>query len=510
MAVNRDTRVFCGSQDMNFEDLLALAWLLLPPGLPYWPKPWNTIDSDPAWRAMMALGSMVASRAIEVSTPDSRHPGILHTCPPQSIISHQVEQATSPLNSRLLSAVFPFKCTRPLAVILAEGAGLEATDPQDKVYALYNIDKQFTRKSLIWSMFIMARPKVDYTIPWEEVFIRTAEFLCTIDAETAINLTGRSQQGHDANMPSWVPDFRNLYLLETFSAHSDNWAADGRPSRARISLVKLPTSRPGTTRSFQDYSYVDEKGKKRAVVTKALSVTAILQDKIVYCSAQTSLPSDNSRPSLDEMTRKLATDLGFVNKNISQYFTGESGVDAYSGTIIVNTTSQSVLASAEYEREGFTGWRAWLASPNFPNDQPDYHRAVENIAQAKFFFTATSHGLLRLAPVLAREGDYVAILKGCRYSVALRKVGPEDGHYYEPLGQCYIHRMMRGRAWSLIQEFKSKYQPGSEDEIVPLDSGNTAPANEEFGGNAGVFPFNDKSAYRNIVRVLGEIRIALI
>ena len=64
---------------------------------------------------------------------------------------------------------------------------------------------------------------------------------------------------------------------------------------------------------------------------------------------------------------------------------------------------------------------------------------------------------LGLAPESVKEGDQICIVYGCSVPVVLRKIKyptPEDNdkHYYILIGECYIHGMMDGEAFRILQE----------------------------------------------------------
>lgn len=107
------------------------------------------------------------------------------------------------------------------------------------------------------------------------------------------------------------------------------------------------------------------------------------------------------------------------------------------------------------------------------------------------------------APNIADIGDYIAILSGFRHPVVLRKIGPKDQNYYELLGASYVHRMMRGRPWALIEEFRCKYKPGSEDKVPDDASLPPATGSRQNDEPCDTFPFNPKSDYSRVVRIFG-------
>lgn len=177
----------------------------------------------------------------------------------------------------------------------------------------------------------------------------------------------------------------------------------------------------------------------------------------------------------------------------------------------MNTTHDERFANPEYERQGFAEYRKWLDS-GIPDPDPVYANAVHNAGSMDDkTFSITSHGLIALTPKIAQLGDYVGILSGFRLPVVLRKVGPPEQRCYELLGACYLHRMMRGRVWSLIEEFKCKYRPGLEDETPenPPSTGSSVELPDSVEA-CETFPFNAKGDYARVVRILGSRRIVLV
>lgn len=51
-----------------------------------------------------------------------------------------------------------------------------------------------------------------------------------------------------------------------------------------------------------------------------------------------------------------------------------------------------------------------------------------------------------MGPADTRRGDIIAILFDCHVPVLLR----QNGLYYEFVGTCYVHGIMQGEAWTLL------------------------------------------------------------
>lgn len=90
----------------------------------------------------------------------------------------------------------------------------------------------------------------------------------------------------------------------------------------------------------------------------------------------------------------------------------------------------------------------------------EYLRRVQSVVWMRVLIRTTigdSHKNLGLAPQTVREGDLICIVYGCSVPVVLRKF-PIDQEsekcYYVLIGECYIHGMMDGEAFRILQELK--------------------------------------------------------
>ena len=381
-------------------------------------------------------------------------------------------------------------------------SGCEATNFRDKVYALYSICE----------LSAYQRPKIDCTVPWQIVFIRTAKWMYSSDfsrrtssfASTLVT-AGRYRQ-ESLDIPSWVPDFRSFYI-STFNIFRAYRAGGWDSKVPSFRFLILPRSAPESS-PLPAYSYIDEEERRQRIPNEGLELSMILQDMVVFASPHFHSDTTHLRRDAPLILRKIAVDLQDIENNLPKYFTGEEGRKAYAATMIANSTHQLTLASPDYKYDRFTELHAWLQD-GLPDPTPAYQAAVtRSDVFAKKRFCTTSHGLMCLAPAMVTTGDYVAIIQSCDIPVALRKTDPRQ-QYYELLGPVYVHRMMRGRASTLMDEFKCKYQPGSEDEVM-----NTTTSQESWdasmNGPYEVFPYNAKSDYRHIIRAIGKRRVVLV
>ena len=77
-------------------------------------------------------------------------------------------------------------------------------------------------------------------------------------------------------------------------------------------------------------------------------------------------------------------------------------------------------------------------------------RRVQEVIWMRRLFT-TLRSSLGLAPQESRKGDLICILYGCSVPVILRRhaANPSDIHYYEFIGECYVHDLMDGEALTI-------------------------------------------------------------
>ena len=80
-----------------------------------------------------------------------------------------------------------------------------------------------------------------------------------------------------------------------------------------------------------------------------------------------------------------------------------------------------------------------------------YLKRVQSVVWERSLILTQSQLIPGLAPSKAQEEDLVCILNGCSVPVILRKTGlrsdqNSSDHYYEFIGECYVHGMMDGEA----------------------------------------------------------------
>jgi hypothetical protein len=89
-----------------------------------------------------------------------------------------------------------------------------------------------------------------------------------------------------------------------------------------------------------------------------------------------------------------------------------------------------------------------------PKFVAEYLQRVQAIIWKRRMIITGQERLLGLAPEGVQDGDLICIIFGCSVPVALRKMvsdGMTGEHHYELVGDCYVHGMMDGEAFTMQQ-----------------------------------------------------------
>ena len=89
-----------------------------------------------------------------------------------------------------------------------------------------------------------------------------------------------------------------------------------------------------------------------------------------------------------------------------------------------------------------------------PEFVAEFLQRVQSIIWKRRMILTEQEQLLGLAPEAAQEGDLICIIFGCSVPVVLRKIVSDEmtgEHHYALLGDCYVHGMMDGEAFTMQQ-----------------------------------------------------------
>ncbi|KAI1372158.1 heterokaryon incompatibility protein-domain-containing protein [Hypoxylon crocopeplum] len=436
-ALCRQTRVICAEEEVGWDNIYALAWMLLPRSIGLYPD-WISDDMNRTLDNIFAIQSIQRRRR------------------------------------RLFADVYlpgkdlPFS---PLITYLAHSSRFGATDPRDKLFSL----QYFAEDASTWF-------EVDYGVPWQILYADVARRFLQQGILGFLKNAGRARQKPDGGiLPSWVPDFRDGNSRRSIITEHPRWMAGGTktematayPGKTVGSVHSLPKRHrrrldlPEEFKSFKD--------TRKALFQSYASVKCMMSDEIVYLADVLDNPFDI------EATRKiLRKDLAFIEELEHQtYLNNESATDAYKLTLILSSNHEQDLVDSEYVHDNWDDWTRWLEdSRRGRESMPIWQHSMEaSEALQGFRFAMTKHGYFCLVPRATQLHDVVGIFVGYVLGVVLRPWQPpstrvngietreetsnraEDAEYFELIGDSYIHGMMTNEARCIIEEFNCKHKP---------------------------------------------------
>lgn len=358
----------------------------------------------------------------------------------------------------------PREEAQDINAVVTQTRDLHCQDPRDKLYALVGVCEPLNRML-----------KVDYSAPARDVYTSFTRSQIEADGELHMMLTAGMRNladGEDLGLPSWVPDFRPTAAVDTRymgAAYLELFNADNNNGRDPF------------------YAFSDESGHS------ILQVEALLVETIVD-----RLPFDNE----DEVGRKRLTDTfcltadgEFSVPKLRQFFqvTVSENSGFYGHKADVDGTLKKRMERLVL---GFSGDLQRLHGPkpvftefleSFKSDGLDLaqgqsrssdldsdsngndvrHNELQYLQRTLLHKDShhstmfnTSSGHIGICPQITQHGDFVAIIRGCRVPVLLRK----QEHYFRLVGPAYVSDVMQGEAVSGVD--CSNTSPFTRVEIV--------------------------------------------
>jgi hypothetical protein len=346
--------------------------------------------------------------------------------------------------------------------ILAAAREKKATEPKDKIFALFGVMKDLG----------LDLPLPDYQKSLEEVYTEAA--IACIDYDKCLDILFEVPSDHRCSkLPSWVPDWSDI-----------GW----KTSDPRKALLRN-RFQAGRSGSSQEKFVLDQ---------RRLLVSGILVDSILDCGAPLELDNElnldflrigRGKSTVRELLGKIHPAFDVLRSWVSissryeKYPTNENVEVALRRTLLDGELAQNSLPISEgafdawhevmkdndvlatlaakaqaaasqstlapvvsdadrrAKMEQFpTEWQSFLALTTGPAS--GYHFAVFNNARQKCFFS-TANGYFGIAPSFVQQGDSIAVIEGFNVPVVLRKA--DEGYRF--VTYAYIHGIMFGEAW---------------------------------------------------------------
>ncbi|KAI5917519.1 heterokaryon incompatibility protein-domain-containing protein [Camillea tinctor] len=444
-ALCSNTKVICGPKIVDWDNILALAWIMEPRKTETWPdfiphSMNNTINN------IEAVKGIQKARRKYFQNIYGRTEGTLS-----------------------------------FEALVANSSRYGATDPRDRVYALWNV----TTDAEEWV-------SIDYRVPWEIVYADLAQRFLRNGGHLFLRNAGKSRHEPDTVLPSWVPDYRHSRWAETTIICHPLWRAGGhsinaltRLSCMRTAVQPLPKHHRKNLQITGDLR--DFKNPRKMLLQSYASIKCTMSDEIVYIGGFVYPETADFLSSIRDYVVMIRKDLDYIGTLKPQtYFNGESLQDVYKLTLILSSDQEQEIIGPDYIRDHWDDWVSWLerGAPDqggTGEQTPMLNHSFESSAAMKYFrFAITRHGYFCLVPRLAQLHDEVSILQDYDLGVVLRpwtpplrarkrdqgqnKAGNEvrqttPTKYFELIGDAYIHGMMSNEARCINDEFKCKYQP---------------------------------------------------
>lgn len=345
--------------------------------------------------------------------------------------------------------------------LLRKVMSLNATEACDKVYSILGLLGEEESREL--------NIVPDYIQSVEECYQKTSLLIMSQMKNLDILLTDRNFDS-TLDVPSWVTDWRNLPDPSPVSLdpHSQNTKGEEekRPFSASLSTQWTPIIGPDArTLMLSGYDF-DE----IIQVEDILTVPAMDHNDIATMATSVS--------NLTGFMKRLFLGLGSyfdilvqwetlaMPKKHPKYPTGED-----TETVFAMTMCTGSIESPELALERFRKWRKTLRGPrkvaflkNLGINGGFYKTMVAaagigtgfNVAEDRVYATATEttlwrrlartkKGYLAVVPSQTVVGDHVALFKGGRMPLIVRRT--EENGKREFIGPCYVHGIMYGEGW---------------------------------------------------------------
>jgi hypothetical protein len=364
-----------------------------------------------------------------------------------------------------------------LVSLLAFCGDYQATDPRDRVWAVYGLVCDQDRQ-------MIGHPTYGYDV--ETLYNNLVKSF--IENYKSLDIIGYAQlfRSHDPTWPSWVPDWRvesqplvvplmvSQSAKETLANFRPDHRHEGRIVREKL-LYKaggeqLPVLQRQDTPGYLTcrgvlVDYIDGLGDKQdSDAARGVESTSPINTMAASPQGKTSLR--------DSVARSLT-----LNRQ-DQFLESSAPVQRYSREL-------QQLATACRNQEGtedpaprwFQSW--WLVNSGLrirgftlediyytedwdraqsksgkpiPRAQRSFFLRMRGVMKERFRrIMVTDEGHVGVAPKEARKGDMVCVLFGCSVPVVLRRREQcdADGPVYELIGECYLDEFMDGEALKL-------------------------------------------------------------
>ena len=458
------TRVICGADSVPWDQIFALGWIML--------------------------------AEVPLDVPDHVDRSVMSA----------LQRKTSCIKSMQYTRTYRFPKDPYASVTKSPGyRGLletahwhEATDPRDKIYTMVSLcmikeDLTSTNKFSVRGFqtgdirYPAWLPPVDYTVPWEVLYVDVAQRLFLKGLVVMLFRSGRARHPRGWHLPSWAMDFRGPNDNVELPYHRQ-WVAGGptylNPIARYEAVAKmLPKGyRRVYDKTLMSPEFKTYKGRSKECLSNSINFQILARDEVTWtghvsydhraCDVEDYPLSAEILACVDMEMQQVRTQES--SSGVSTYITGESLLDAYKLTLVAGLNHTHDHAGAEYVQANWDDYISHIEEINKSSSQvtqqmPFYKQAISiSGAWHDARFAITKHGYFCLLPRMAQVGDTIAVIKGHKMPSVLRAYTPPKPsntpaaeEYFELIGDSYVHGLMFNQAGCISVEFG--YKPKMTD-----------------------------------------------
>lgn len=359
--------------------------------------------------------------------------------------------------------------------VLSVVGGNDCADPRDKIYGLLGLFSDPKRYF----------PVPDYTMSVEAVYRRAfvAIGMQTGELDFLSLVQNRLDDSHSSTLPTWCPDSRasdfniaaRLNTSITLPAGSipQFRAAANKTSAARCSRDTTQLSLPGIVIDIIDgvfpsgfdnsliLKYTAQPTRKTSAYGDIKNTFEAIWSTFVAGLNIASATKDYSSPAnFGEIFAKLAVTAEKEHLLLCEQgreIAFEMNKPLKRPQFIDDDPSAPFNTWYKYNREAIIAGctiSSWAALFSDIQNKPPNYDPRDNLILTQGFSASWTHansrrrmvttdkGYIGMVPELARHGDIIAVMFGCRLPVVLR---PKGKHFLF-IGECYVHGLMFGES----------------------------------------------------------------
>lgn len=354
--------------------------------------------------------------------------------------------------------------------VLLENFRALATKPVDHIFAFHG----FFGKGSFGHTLTRPRYEIECEQLYTQVAIELLQELENLDLFTITRVRETYSEQQVRDLPSWVPDWSAADLTEPFLWRNIN--SDFGPEYRVAYRASGDTS----------YSLVVQDGRKLKIegwIVDEVNMTGLVRDLTSDQIILDDLPKFCNEIIKDQRTFRTWETVSGMFEWGSMYPTGEKRWDVYCRTLLsgclygsdydhiaaiytwwqVTLIPFKLLFTLRLDRVWFL-WTFYLLSGAFfwlfadifrlrflrkylevsPTDGL-FHKMMTNTAYRRMI--RSDSGLIGLAPPLTQPEDMIVLCKGGKLPLILRPRGSD----WELIGDCYIHGIMDGKLWDMLE-----------------------------------------------------------